>query len=133
MVHYRAVCLRALNQPARKTVARRYAMGDYEIDVETYELKECGLPKSVEPQVFDLIPFLIAERHRVVTKFELLDAVWGNRFVRECAMTSRIRSARKALRDDGKRQEVTRTTHGKGYRFVAQVTEVTTGSTDDVS
>ena len=83
--------------------------------------------------MFDLIPFLIAERHRVVTKFELLDAVWGNRFVSECALTSRTRSARKALRDDGERQEVIRTTRGKGHGFVAQATEVTIGSIDDVS
>jgi DNA-binding winged helix-turn-helix (wHTH) protein len=57
----------------------------------------------------------------VVSKEELLDNVWGDRFVSESALSSRITSARKAVGDDSRRQEVNRTVHGRGFRIVAPV------------
>src|SRR4051794_27348136 len=75
----------------------------------------------MEPQVFDVLMHLAEHRDRVVSKNELLDAVWGHRFVTESALTSRIRSARRAVGDSGERQAVIKTSHGVGYRFVADV------------
>jgi class 3 adenylate cyclase/DNA-binding winged helix-turn-helix (wHTH) protein len=100
-----------------------YVFADRELDTDTFELRRAGAPVSVEPQVFDVLALLVACRERLVTKEELLDSVWGDRFVSESALTSRIKAARRAVGDDGHRQEVIRTVHGRGYRFVAPVDE----------
>ena len=78
---------------------------------------------AIEPQVFDVLAYLVAHRDRVVPKEELLDEVWRTRFVTESTLTTRVKAARRAVGDDGKRQAVIRTLHGRGYRFVAEVTE----------
>ena len=75
----------------------------------------------VEPQVFELLRYLIERRGEVVRKEEILDEVWGDRFVSESALTSRVKSARRAVGDDGTAQRVIRTVHGRGYEFVAAV------------
>ncbi len=92
------------------------------VDTERYEVRRAGEPVAVEPQVFDLLVYLIRHRQRVVTKAELLDNLWGDRFVSESALTSRIRALRRAVGDDGRSQHVVRTVHGRGYRFVAEPT-----------
>jgi pimeloyl-ACP methyl ester carboxylesterase/DNA-binding winged helix-turn-helix (wHTH) protein len=79
---------------------------------------------AVEPQVFDVLVYLVRHRDRVVSKEELLDEVWGDRFVSESALTSRIKAARRAIGDDGANQRIIRTLHGRGYRFVADVDEL---------
>lgn len=82
-------------------------------------------PVHLEPQVFRLLHHLIVHRDRVVAKEELLDEVWGDRFVSESALTSRVKSARQAVGDDGTAQRIIKTVHGRGYHFVAEVrTEV---------
>ena len=80
---------------------------------------------SVEPQVFAVLAYLVAHRDRVVPKQELMDNVWGGRFVSETAVTTRIKQVRQAVGDDGQAQRFIRTVHGHGYRFVgtAQVRE----------
>jgi len=100
-----------------------FVFGDCELDLDRFELRRDGRPRPVEPQVFDLLAVLIRERHRVVQKEELLDIVWGNRFVSESALTSRIKAARQAIGDDGRTQRLIRTAHGRGYQFVAAVDE----------
>ncbi len=95
------------------------SFGDVEIDVAAMSVRRDGARVPVEPQVFDVLRYLLEHRERVVTKDEILDAVWGNRFVSESALTSRIRSARRAVGDDGQRQAMIRTIHGRGYQFVA--------------
>ena len=75
----------------------------------------------MEPQTFDVLAYLVAHRDRVVPKDELMDAVWGGRFVSEAAVTSRIKQVRRAVGDDGQAQRVIQTVHGRGYRFVAAV------------
>ena len=96
----------------------------YELDVDAFELRHQGAPVAIEPQVFDVLAYLVERRDRVVTKEELLDNIWGDRFVSESALTSRLKSARRAVGDDGKAQAVIRTVHGRGYRFVAEVREM---------
>ncbi len=103
------------------------------VDFGNYELIRDGQTVSIEPQVFDVLRYLIEHRDRVVGKEELLDNVWGNRFVSESALSSRIKSARQAVGDDGRRQEVIKTTHGRGYRFVAALDEAPDASQDDLA
>jgi pimeloyl-ACP methyl ester carboxylesterase len=100
-----------------------FVFGDCELDLDRFELRRAGRLQPVEPQVFDLLAVLIRERHRVVSKEELLDTVWGNRFVTESALTSRVKAARQAIGDDGRSQRLIRTAHGRGYQFTAPVDE----------
>lgn len=93
----------------------------YELEPAARELRHESGPVHVEQQVFDVLRHLAEHRDRVVPKAELLDAVWGTRFVSESALTSRIKSARQAVGDSGERQHVIRTIRGVGYRFVADV------------
>jgi predicted ATPase/pimeloyl-ACP methyl ester carboxylesterase/DNA-binding winged helix-turn-helix (wHTH) protein len=93
----------------------------YELDTGRFELRLGGKRLHVEPQVFDVLRHLVEHRDRVVTKEELLDDVWGDRFVSESALTTRIKAARRAVGDDGRAQRVIGTAHGRGYRFLAPV------------
>ena len=100
-----------------------YDFDDCELDAGRVVLRRDGDVVAVEPQVFDLLHCLIERRGQLVTKEELLDTVWGDRFVSESALTSRVKSARRAVGDDGTAQRIIRTVHGKGYEFVAPVVE----------
>jgi pimeloyl-ACP methyl ester carboxylesterase/DNA-binding winged helix-turn-helix (wHTH) protein len=100
-----------------------YAFGDYELDTRLHELRRAGERLHVEPQVFDVLAHLFASRDRLVTKDELLDRVWGHRYVAPTTLNSRIKHARQAVGDDGTRQRVIRTVHGLGFRVVAHVVE----------
>jgi pimeloyl-ACP methyl ester carboxylesterase/DNA-binding winged helix-turn-helix (wHTH) protein len=100
-----------------------YAFGACELDLRRYELRRDGAARKVEPQVFDVLALLVRERDRVVAKEEILDSVWGDRFVSESALTSRMKALRHALGDDGRTQRYVRTVHGRGYQFVAEVEE----------
>ena len=95
-----------------------FVFDDCELDLDTLQLRVGGQPRSVEPQVFDVLAHLVRHRDRVVSKDELLDEVWHHRFVTESAISSRIKSARRAIDDDGRAQRLIRTAHGRGYQFV---------------
>jgi len=97
--------------------------GDCELSVERLELRRAGQVVDMEPQVFDVLAYLLRHRERVVPKTELLDQIWGNRFVSESALSSRIKSARRAVGDTGRDQRIIKTIYGRGYRFVADVNE----------
>ena len=100
-----------------------YAFGDYELDTRLHELRRAGERLHVEPQVFDVLAHLFASRDRLVSKDELLDRVWGHRYVAPTTLNSRIKHARQAVGDDGSAQRVIRTIHGIGFRVVAHVVE----------
>lgn len=102
-----------------------YLFGDVVLDTDRYLLERGGTSVAVQPQVFDVLRYLVEHRERVVPKTELLDSVWGDRFVGESALTSRIKSARRLIGDDGVAQSMIRTVHGRGYQWVADI------STDD--
>lgn len=87
-----------------------------------YELREGGTAQALEPQVFALLAFLVEHRDRLVPKEELFEKLWDGRVVTDSALTSRIKSARQALGDSGKAQRFIKTIHGKGFRFVGDVT-----------
>src|SRR5215468_562512 len=97
--------------------------GDCELSVERIELRRAGKIVDMEPQVFDVLAYLLRHRERVVPKTELLDQIWGNRFVTDSALSSRIKSARRAVGDTGRDQRIIKTIHGRGYRFVADVND----------
>src|SRR3954454_18097466 len=97
------------------------AFRDVELDLRKGELRRAGNAVHVEPQVFDLLVFLIKNRERIVSKDEILDAVWDGRIVSEAALSSRINAARKALGDNGNDQALIRTFHKRGFRFIADV------------
>ena len=99
----------------------RYLFEDYALDTDRRELRRGGTLVTIEPQVFDLLAYLIQHGDRVVTKDDLLAAVWNGRFVSESALTTRINAARTALGDDGKEQRLIRTLRGRGVRFVGDV------------
>ena len=99
----------------------RYLFEDYALDTDRRELRRGGTLVAIEPQVFDLLAYLVQHGDRVVTKDDLFTAVWNGRFVSESALTTRINAARTALGDDGKAQRLIRTLRGRGFRFVGDV------------
>lgn len=105
-----------------------YEFGDFVVDGDRYEVRRGGEVVHVEPQVFDVIIHLIRQRAQVVSKHDLLDAVWGDRFVSESALATRINAARRVLGDDGTRQAVIKTAFGRGYEFVAELTTTPSAS-----
>ena len=108
----------------------RYRFGGVVLDTDTYELRSAAGSVDIEPKVFDVLVHLLVHRGRVVTKEELLDLVWGDRFVSESALTTRIKQARHAVGDDGRAQHVIKTVHGRGYRLVAPVDELVPAPAD---
>ena len=78
---------------------------------------------SVAPQVFDLLDYLIRNRERVVSKDDLISAVWNGRVVSDAALTTRLNAARSAIGDTGEKQRLIKTLPRKGFRFVAAVQE----------
>lgn len=98
-----------------------YRWAAFEMDVAARRLEGPDGERHLEPQAFDVLRFLIEQRDRVVSKHEILDEVWGDQFVSESAITTRIKEIRRALDDDGRRQAQLRTVHGRGYQFVGVI------------
>ncbi|HWJ17446.1 MAG TPA: transcriptional regulator, partial [Geobacterales bacterium] len=92
------------------------SFGDYEIDIERRELRRAEIAVHVEPQVFDLLVYLVQNRDRVVSKDDLIASVWGGRVVSDSTLTSRINAARTAVGDSGENQKLIRTIARKGLR-----------------
>ena len=93
------------------------------LDVERRELRRGTQLVSVEPQVFDVLVHLVRNRDRVVSRDDLLTAVWRGRIVSESTLSSRINAARSVIGDTGAEQRLIRTVARKGFRFVAEVQE----------
>src|SRR6476646_9831309 len=98
----------------------QYRIGEHVLDLRKFELRQNDRLLSVEPQVLSLIFHLVENRERLVSKDELVATVWGGRAISDSAISSRIKSARKLLGDDGEAQRLIRTVHGKGFRFVGE-------------
>ena len=100
-----------------------FVFGDYRLDVDRRELRRGAELIAIEPQVFDILVYLLQNRERVVSKDDLLAAVWGGRIVSESTLGSRVAAVRKAIGDRGKGQRLIRTVSRKGLRFVGPVRE----------
>src|SRR5262245_36700887 len=98
-----------------------YRFGSFALDTELLELRGAQGPVTVEPQVFSLLAYLIENRSHVVSKQELIDAVWEGRIVSDATLISRIKAARRAVGDTGAAQAIIRTIVKRGFRFVAEV------------
>ena len=101
----------------------RFRFCDQLIDPDRRELRRGGRLIALEPQVFDLLVYLVQNRDHVVSKDELIESVWGGRIVSDSALSSRITAVRKAIGDTGVRKISVRTVPRKGFRFVTKVYE----------
>jgi DNA-binding winged helix-turn-helix (wHTH) protein len=101
----------------------KYFFDSFILDTSVRELSAEGAAVKIEPKVFDLLLHLIEKRDHVVSKDELVASIWDGRFISEAAVSSAVKSVRKALGDDGKNQRYVRTMHGHGFRFIAPVVE----------
>ncbi|MEH6575720.1 MAG: AAA family ATPase [Amphritea sp.] len=98
-----------------------YRFATYEVDTRLLEVREGGEVHAMDPLGFDLLVYLIENRDRVVTRNELLDALWPGKVVTDSALSSRLKSVRSAVGDTGSSQQVIKTIHGRGYRFIADI------------
>jgi TolB-like protein len=99
----------------------RYRVDDHVLDLRKFELRKNDCLLSAEPQVLSLLFHLVENRDRLVSKDELVDTIWGGRAVSDSAISSRIKSVRQLIGDDGQAQRLIRTIHGRGFRFVGEV------------
>jgi TolB-like protein len=101
----------------------RLCFGDYILDSACNELTRGSDRVAIGPQAFDLLVYLVLNRDRVLSKEDLLQAIWGGRVVSDSTLTSHINAVRKAVGDSGEQQALIRTIPRKGYRFIGHVTD----------
>ena len=101
----------------------RYRFEEFAFDIDRRELHRGAEVVSITPQVFDLLEYLIRNRERVVSKDDLIKAVWNGRIVSDAALTTRLNAVRAAIGDTGEEQRLIKTLPRKGFRFVGQVRE----------
>ena len=99
----------------------QFLFADQTLDTDRRELRRSSEPVDVEPQVLDLLIYLVENRDRVVSKDDLIASVWNGRIVSDATLTSRIYAVRKAVGDSGRNQTLIRTIARKGLRFVGAV------------
>jgi DNA-binding winged helix-turn-helix (wHTH) protein/tetratricopeptide (TPR) repeat protein len=107
--------------PMRNAVILSFS--EFVLDTRLYQLQRSGLPVKVEPRVFNLLVYLARNRHRVVSKDELLREIWDGRAVTEASVTVCVSAARRALGDNHRQPTHIATLFGRGYRFIAPVAE----------
>lgn len=106
-----------------------YRFDQFELDTQNYQLRQDGLLVEVEPKVFDLLAYLVANRDKLVSRNELFDNLWSGQVVSDSSLSNLIKAARKAIGDNGQAQARIKTVHGRGFQFITptevydQVTE----------
>src|SRR5262245_49630555 len=123
MIFLQPECVIVAGVAGSGEVTLRYLFEDYCLDTDRRELRLRAALVRMEPQVFDLIEFLIRNRDRVVSRDDLIASVWEGRIVSESALSTRINGARSAIGDDGDQQRLIKTVPRKGLRFVGAVRE----------
>lgn len=98
-----------------------YCFDDFELDTQQFELRQSGVPVQVEPRALELVRLLIENRDRVVDRDEIIRELWDGRIVSDAAISTCLKSARRAVGDNGKSQTLIKTVHGRGFRFVGSV------------
>ena len=99
-----------------------YEFASCVVDADRRELSMANEAVTVQPKAFELLLYLIRNRHRAVDKNELQDALWPRSIVTETALTRCVMKARRAVGDDADKQAIIKTVHGHGYRFTAEIT-----------
>lgn len=107
-----------------------YRFNDCELDTRSYRLSVGGEPVAIEPQVFELLSYLIEHREKLVSRTELFDAIWSGRIVSDTTLSNHVKSARKAIGDDGRAQRCIKTVHGRGYQFIADTQAIVNHASD---
>jgi len=98
-----------------------YQFGPFKVDDTLFEVWRDDTRLEAQPQVIELLIMLVENHDRVVTREEIFDHIWKDRVVSDTTLSSRIKSIRKLLGDDGVQQKFIRTIHGRGFRFHAEV------------
>lgn len=98
-----------------------YRFESFELDTDAFELKREGVLLAAEPQTLLILKYLLEQRHRMVSKADLLEEIWEGRAISDWAVSAGIKSVRQVLGDTGTERKFLRTVHGKGFRFVAEV------------
>jgi TolB-like protein/Tfp pilus assembly protein PilF len=112
-----------MRMPRARSGNVRFLFADYVLDIDRRELTRGSERVPMGPQVFDLLVYLVRNRERVVTKDDMLGAVWSGRIVSESTLTSHVNAVRKAIGDNGEDQRLIRTVARKGFRFVGKIEE----------
>jgi DNA-binding winged helix-turn-helix (wHTH) protein/TolB-like protein/Tfp pilus assembly protein PilF len=110
---------------------RKYQVAGFTIDTALFRVSDGAGPVPVEPKVFNLLVYLIRNRDRVLAREELFQAIWEGREVSDATLSNHIKSARRALGDNGELQGTIQTIRGRGYQFIAPVTELPTGASQE--
>ncbi len=111
----------ARSDPSSPLKSGSIQFGKFRVDLDALELFHRGAPVELEPRSFALLAYLACAPGRVVSREELLDELWGHRYVSDAALATQVKSLRRALGDDGRTQSIIRTVRGRGYRFVADL------------
>lgn len=107
----------------------RYDFGEFTLDTALGQLSHAGEDVQVEPRAFALLCHLVANSDRLVTKDELIEAIWDGRIVTDAAISTLVKTVRRSVGDDGKSQRLIRTVHGRGFRFVGPLRQGVPAST----
>jgi DNA-binding winged helix-turn-helix (wHTH) protein len=99
----------------------RYLFENYAFDTDRRELRRGAELVTIPPQVFDLLDYLIRNREHVVSKDDVINAIWNGRSVSDAALTTRLNAARSAIGDSGHEQRLIKTLPRNGFRFVGRV------------
>ncbi len=99
----------------------QYLFADCQLEPHSRRLLRADKPVEVQNQVFDLLHYLVRHPQQIISKQQLLDEVWNNQFLTDTAITQAVKKARQAVGDDGQRQAVIKTVHGKGISLIAPV------------
>ena len=111
---------------ATGVVAMVYRFDEFEIDTQNYQLRRNGTTVKVEPKVFDLLSYLVANRDKLVSRDELFENIWSGQVVSDTSLSNQIKEARRAIGDNGQLQSSIKTIHGRGYQFIAATEAIET-------
>lgn len=109
----------------------RYIFADCELDTQLYTLRRSGHLLQLRPKVFQVLLYLVENRHRVVPKQEVLTHVWPEHFISDATLENCLKEVRQALGDSGRKQRLVQTLRGYGYRFIAAVETRAEASLDE--
>ena len=111
----------------------QYQFDKFVLDPDNFELRKNDQPVELRAKAFHVLSCLLKNRHRMVSKDELLDEVWHKQFIAESTLNSCIKTVRQVLGDDGKNQKYIQTVRGMGYRFVSPVEMIKPTSTQQTT